>query len=127
MNVIDAGRSYELNAGSVLHFIQRDAATKIRAGTTNEEVLEALIHRVSEAYQLLPCQETVRALYLLHEALMAFRLRTTRRVSSRVEGTNLPHDSEADCERFARVKSVMRTEGDEASALLEDLAESKCA
>ena len=126
MNVIEPGRSYELNAGSVLHFIQKDAA-KIRAGTTNEEVLEALIHRVTDAYRLVPCQETVRALYLLHEALMAFRLRTARRVGARVEGTNLPHDSEADCERFARLKSVMRTEGDEAGALLEDLAESRCA
>jgi hypothetical protein len=125
MNVIDAGRSYELNAGSVLHFVQRDAATKVRAGTTNEEVLEALIHRVTDAYQLVPCQETVRALYLLHEALMAFRQRTARRVSARVEGTNQPHDSEADCERFARLKSILRNEGDE--ALFEERAESRCA
>jgi hypothetical protein len=103
MNVIDPGRSYELDAGDVLHFLQMDGSTVLRDGTTNEEVLEVLIHRVTEAYQAVPCQETVRALHLLYEALMAFRLRSERRASANVEGTRRPHDSEGASERCTRL------------------------
>jgi hypothetical protein len=55
-------------------------------------VLEVLIDRVTDAYQKLPCQESIRALYLLHEALAAFRTRSARRVDANVEGTLQPHD-----------------------------------
>jgi hypothetical protein len=92
MKVIDPGRSYELNAGIGLSFLQKDGSRVVRNGTTNEEILEVLIHRVTEAYQTLPCQESIRALYLLREALAAFRTRTARRVDARVEGTLQPHE-----------------------------------
>jgi hypothetical protein len=127
MNVIDPGRSYELNAGIVLQFIETDGGTKIRDGTTIEEVLAALIHRVTEAYQVVPCRETVHALYLLHEALMRFRMRTARRVSAKVEGTNQLHDSEIDIDRFTLLTGVMRTELDGSRAPFEELPESQCA
>ena len=91
MNVIHPGRSYGLSAGIGLHFIQKGGAKLIRDGTTNEEVLEVLIHRVTEAYRTVPCEESIRALYLLHEALRVFRMRTARRVEARVEGTHQPH------------------------------------
>jgi len=107
MNVIDPGRSYELVAGNMLRFVQKVGATVVRDGTTNEEVLDVLIHRVTEAYQTLPCRETVRALFLLYEAQMAFRLRTERRSSARVDGTLLPHDAEGDDVRFARLRGAM--------------------
>ena len=92
MRVIDPGRSYELSAGIGLRFVQKDGGRIVRNGTTNEEVLEVLIHRVTEAYQALPCQESIRALYLLREALASFRTRTARRVDARVEGTYQPHE-----------------------------------
>lgn len=125
MNVIDPGLSYELTGGSALHFFQSNGNTNMRGGTTNEEVLEALIHRVTDAYQRVPCQETVHALYLLREALMAFRLRTTRRVRARVEGTSQRHDSESECERFERLKRVVRPEFDGSRAFPDPMSEAQ--
>ena len=84
-------RSYQLTAGSRLRFMQKDGPTIVHDGTTNEEVLEVLIHRVTAAYQSVPCAESIRALYCMHEALLAFRLRATRRAIARVDGTDQAH------------------------------------
>jgi hypothetical protein len=127
MNVIDPGRSYELSAGTTLHFVRKDGGSSTSNGTTNEEVLEVLIHRVTDAYQRVPCRETVHALYLLNEALMAFRLRTKRRVRANVDGTDRSHDSEAESERFARLESVIRAERNESREPWADLAEIRSA
>jgi hypothetical protein len=91
MKVIDPGRVYELSACNRLSFLQKDHGEIVRDGTTNEEVLEVLIDRVTEAYQRLPCQESIRAVHYLREALTALRNRTASRVRSRVEGTLQPH------------------------------------
>jgi len=107
MTVIEPGHRYMLNAGTALQFVRKLGAPS-GDGTTNEELLEVLIHRLTEAYQAVPCEETVRALYLLHETLLAFQLRADKRASAGVTGTSLPHDSEADRERFARLKSAMQ-------------------
>ena len=92
MKVIDPGRIYQLAAGNGLNFLQKQDGKIVREGTTIEEVLEVLIDRVTEAYQALPCQETIRALYLMREALAALQTRTARRMVANVEGTHLPHD-----------------------------------
>jgi hypothetical protein len=92
MKVVNPGRMYELSAGNRLAFLQKGRERIIREGTTNEEVLEVLIDRVTEAYQSLPCEESIRALYLLQEALAAFRMRTERRIAAGVEGTHQPHE-----------------------------------
>lgn len=47
-------------------------------GTTNEELLTVLIDRVTGAFQNLPWQESIRALYLLREALASFQMRTAK-------------------------------------------------
>ena len=91
MKIVDPGRSYELTAGNSLVFLQKEDGAIIRKGTTNEEVLEVLIDRVTEAYQTLPCEESIRALHFLRQAIAAFRLRTERRVRARVEGTYQAH------------------------------------
>ena len=91
MKVVDPGRVYELAAGNGLVFMQKERDRLVREGTTNEEVLEVLIDRVTDAYQTLPCQETIRALFLLREALAAFHARSARRSGERVEGTLKPH------------------------------------
>lgn len=93
MKVVDPGRNYMLAAGNGLVFLQKEDGQVIRDGTTNEEVLEVLIDRVTEAYQALPCQESVRALYLLREALATFRARSMRRAHAEVEGTRRPHQA----------------------------------
>ena len=92
MKVIDPGRVYELTAGNGLRFLQKEDGRIVRDGTTIEEVLDVLIDRVTEAYQALPCQETIRALYLMREALAALQTRTERRILAQVEGTRQPHD-----------------------------------
>jgi hypothetical protein len=91
MKVVDSGRTYELSAGNRLRFLQKEDGRVTRHGTTNEEVLEVLIHRVTEAYQTLPCRETIRALHFLGEALTAFQTRTAVRVRANVEGTHKAH------------------------------------
>lgn len=92
MRVVNPGRVYELAAGNGLNFLLKEDGQVVRDGTTIEEVLEVLIDRVTEAYQALPCQETIRALYLMREALAALETRTARRILANVEGTRLPHD-----------------------------------
>ena len=92
MKILDRGRRYELTAGNSLVFLQKQRASIVREGTTNEEVLEVLIDRLTEGFQTLPCEESNRALYLLQESLTALRARTARRVASGVDGTLEPHD-----------------------------------
>jgi tryptophan 2,3-dioxygenase len=92
MKILDPGHRYELTAGDTLHFLQKEGTKVVRDGTTNEELLQVLIHRVTEAYQQLPCKESIRALHDLRHALVTFRLRTARRVAAKVEGTHQPHD-----------------------------------
>jgi hypothetical protein len=108
MKVVDPGRSYELAAGNGLVFLRKQEGRIVRDGTTNEEVLEVLIDRVTEAYQTLPCQESIRALYLLREALEAFRTRAARRMHANVEGTLQPHDPVAEAPDILQGKSVAR-------------------
>jgi len=91
MNVVDPGRRYGLAPGNSLVFLQKERGDIIQDGTTNEELLEVLIHRVTEAYRTLPCKESIRALHLLRQALEAFRTRTARRIAANVEGTYQPH------------------------------------
>jgi len=93
MKAVDPGRIYRLSAGNRLRFVQKEGGRILRNGTTNEEVIEVLIDRATEAYQRLPCRETIRALYCLREALAAFELRTARRASAHVEGTLQSHDA----------------------------------
>ena len=92
MKVIDPGRRYELAAGNSLAFLHKEGGRTIRDGTTNEELLEVLIDRVTESYQSLPCEESIRALYLLREALATFLARTARRINAQVEGTYQSHE-----------------------------------
>ena len=103
MKILDRGRAYELSAGNRLVFLKKGRDSVIREGTTNEEVLEVLIDRVTEGFQTLPCEESVRALHLLQGALAALRARTARRIATGVEGTLQPHEY-----RFESVDGLAR-------------------
>jgi hypothetical protein len=94
MKVIDPSRIYELSAGNSLAFVQMHDGRIVRDGTTNEEVLDVLIDRVTDGYQRLPCQESIRAVYFLKEALAALRKRTESRRRLKVDGTLQPHYSQ---------------------------------
>jgi len=91
MKILDPGYSYELAAGGRLNFLEKVDGQVVRDGTTNEELLQVLIHRVTEEYEALPCKESLRALHDLRHALVLFRMRTARRVAAKVEGTHQPH------------------------------------
>jgi hypothetical protein len=108
MKVVDPGQVYELSTGDDIVFLRKEDGRTVREGTTIEELVEVLIHRVTEAYQRLPCQESIRALYLLHEALAAFQTRSARRVAAKVEGTLNPHDPVVESPDVLRGKPVSR-------------------
>lgn len=91
MKVVERGSSYELATGCCLVFVRNGAESIVRSGTTNEEVIEVLLDRITEAYQRVPCRESALALHFLQRAMAEFRVRTSRRVHAHVEGTSLPH------------------------------------
>jgi hypothetical protein len=116
MKVIDPGHAYELSAGNGLRFMRKAGGRVVRNGTTNEEVLEVVIHRLTGGFELLPCRETIRALFLLREALNALQERSERRMDAGVEGTPHPvgHASElveasAQRPRYRRVGPIAST------------------
>jgi len=57
-------------------------------GTTNEEVIRALIHRINHLQTKLPCRENAMAIMKLEEALLWLGKRTADRKERNVEGTN---------------------------------------
>lgn len=59
-------------------------------GTTNEELLEVLIHRLGGLNQKLPNQYTLNAVAYCAKALLELRARTAERTARRVEGTHKP-------------------------------------
>lgn len=63
-------------------------------GTTNEEVIEVLIHRISGLNEKFPCPENAQAISALKGALYTLNERTRRRVKQGVEGQDIVHVSE---------------------------------
>lgn len=81
-------RSFQL-----LQFIHKEVDPKnpgelktIRDGTTNEEVLKALINRMYYLQGKCPCDENQRAIISLEDALMWLNKRTENRIARNVEG-----------------------------------------
>jgi hypothetical protein len=73
-----------------IHFYEvRQDGTRIN-GTTNEEVLEVLIHRLGKLNQKVSCPENRMAIDYLEVALSYLRARTKDRIGRHVEGTQKP-------------------------------------
>ena len=101
MNCIDDHHNYELNSFEAgepqkLAFINKkvkDPATgeliTVHNGTTNEEVIKMLIHRLGEMGKKFPCRENSLAITKLEEALMWLEKRTADRKARGVEGKAL--------------------------------------
>lgn len=74
---------------------ERDSVTHefelIHTGTTNEEVLDMLIHRLGSMQQKLPCNENLIVMQMLLAANWTLKLRTKRRLQQGVEGTDKQH------------------------------------
>lgn len=103
MKVITAGHAYELanfeekdQKGQVLQFIHKEpislGSTELQTtsdGTTNEEVLEALIDRMNFLNKQFPCRENSIVITNLETALLWLEKRTNDRNKRLVEGRNL--------------------------------------
>lgn len=59
-------------------------------GTTNEEVLRVLIHRMEALDEKVPCWENKQVISSLKGALAWLDARTEQRVKRQVEGTHKP-------------------------------------
>lgn len=102
MKVKVEGHVYELQnfenkdvKGQILQFIHKEPIVESSAelrtvndGTTNEEVLEVLINRLSYLHSKFPCRENAIVITKLEESLMWLNKRTADRVKRNVEGKN---------------------------------------
>lgn len=100
MKVITQGHSYELSnfenpetKGQTLQFIHKEPKEEgsvemktVSEGTTNEEVLEALIDRINFLQSKFPCRENAIVITKLQESLMWLNKRTEDRKKRNVEG-----------------------------------------
>ena len=102
MKVKVEGHTYEMQnfenkdvEGQILQFIHKqpivEGSTELRTvndGTTNEEVLEVLIDRLSYLQSKFPCRENAIVITKLEESLMWLNKRTADRIKRNVEGKN---------------------------------------
>lgn len=105
MKVLTPGHRYELanfekkdEPGQIIQFIEKVPAENpefpgqlitVSDGTTNEEVLEMLIDRISDLQEKFPCKENACCITKLEEALMWLEKRTKDRIKRQVEGKQL--------------------------------------
>jgi hypothetical protein len=82
--------------GQTIQFIQKEPKEEgstelvtISDGTTNEELLEVLIDRISFLNSKFPCRENAIAITKLDEALLWLNKRTNDRIKRNVEGKQL--------------------------------------
>lgn len=84
--------SFDGEEPQTLQFIEKktnDAGefVTVKDGTTNEEVLKVLIHRLKGLNEIMACRENSIAITKLEEALMWLEKRTADRKERDVEGT----------------------------------------
>lgn len=107
MKVLTEAHRYELanfenkeQPGQIIQFIEKVPAPLSEAefpgqlltlndGTTNEEVLEVLIDRISALQAKFPCKENACCITHLQEGLMWLEKRTRDRIKRQVEGKQL--------------------------------------
>jgi hypothetical protein len=99
MKVIDPGHVYECNqlggGTQTITFIKRSSGAVTYeqewAGLQTQEVLRALIDRTKFLNEILPCSETIEALYHLRMSLYWYEVRAYRRKSDKVNRTEFKH------------------------------------
>ncbi len=99
MNVLVTGHKYEVSnfentePKQILQFIHKEADENfphefktVADGTTNEELLEVLIDRITYLNSKFPCRENLIVITKLEESLMWLEKRTKDRIKRGVEG-----------------------------------------
>jgi hypothetical protein len=81
MKPINGTYGYVLNNGTILNFPSSNAPTVLAECTTNEELIEVLIHRITTLDEKLPCIENAAALSHLQGALRWLKERAERQQS----------------------------------------------
>lgn len=67
-------------------FARKDENGDEHSGTTNEEVISILVHRLNQLQKKFPCCENALAITKLEEALIWLKKRTGDRINRGVEG-----------------------------------------
>lgn len=100
MKTLTEGHKYHLDnfedksKGQIIQFIEKtegknNTLVTVNDGTTNEELLEVLIDRLSFLNTKFPCRENSIVLTKLQESLMWLNKRTEDRKKRNVEGKHL--------------------------------------
>jgi len=96
INVIDDHHTYELDnmedGKQILQFIKKEADADgqfitVRNGTTNEAVLQMMIHRMQSLHEKLPSEQSLEIISSLTNALRLMYERTADRLERGVENT----------------------------------------
>ena len=99
MQCTEEGHIYSLEGNQELRFLKKEKVEgqaelkTVYTGTTNEEVLEVLLDRTKNLNSKFPCIENQNAITHMEQALHWFNLRTSKRKTQGVEGTNETHKS----------------------------------
>ncbi len=76
---------YELAEGQTLRFTKRDEAGVLTPGTTNEELLAVMLHRLREQARRVPSRENSIAITKFEEAEMWLARRSDRKADRKAE------------------------------------------
>lgn len=83
MKAIESHYSYELESvqgdQQLIYFVHEDENGQLVDGTTNEEVLRMLIHRLTQQNCIESCNENLMAIEMLEEALKWLKRREERK------------------------------------------------
>lgn len=86
---IDAQHIYKLEGNQHVRFMKKQDGQLVYEGTTNEELIGILLHRIEGLNQKFPCFENVKAMAGLVMAQNALNERTKGRVERGVEGQDI--------------------------------------
>jgi hypothetical protein len=88
---IDPMHLYVVENNQAIQFIKCTEGKLIHPGTTNESLLEVLLHRTGYLDEKFPCVENKLAIQHMQLALNALYDRTAKRVAQGVETKDIPH------------------------------------
>jgi hypothetical protein len=88
---IDSGHIYQLAGNQHIRFMKKSEGKLVYEGTTNEELISVLLHRLEILNNNFPCKDNMDAIASLGASLQHLQRRTKKRVEQGVEGQDLSH------------------------------------
>ena len=68
IKILEPAVAYELEGGQVIRFVKCENGTRVADGTTNEQVMDVLLHRLREQNRRLPSRYNSLAITAIEEA-----------------------------------------------------------